>query len=161
MADKKVFNIKFVTIEIASKSLVDPTAIKIKDDKNIDCRFDFLVDVKIGPSEKVALAVTDVTVIEAVTNIQLAKFKTICVFEFPENFDVYFTKNEENKYDMPVELEIILKSAGLSTTRGIIFSELRGTYLHGAILPLIDIASLIMESRKKKEIKDEQENNQS
>ena len=68
-----------------------------------------------------------------------------------DNFDDYFTKNEkENKYEVPEELEIVLKSAGISTSRGIIFSELEGTYLQGIILPLVDIASLVKKNIKKK-----------
>lgn len=83
-------------------------------------------------------------------NFQLAFFKTALVFEIFE-FDEIFKNVGEDKYDIPVGLEILLKSAGISTTRGIIYSEVRGTYLHGAVLPLIDMATLIKAQYKIKE----------
>ena len=82
----------------------------------------------------------DITINELDNQAKLAFFKTICLFEFPE-FDAHFTKREDNNFDIPVDLEIMLKSVSISTARGVVFSELRGTYLHGAILPLIDIAT--------------------
>lgn len=45
----------------------------------------------------------------------------------------------------------MLKGVGHSTMRGKIFSEVRGTYLHAAVFPLIDIATLVNEQRKNKD----------
>lgn len=142
----KTYNIKFAGIELLHKSMKEPTKTLDPNDK---FTFNFLADLKVAPPIKVAGVVTDVTIINE-EGQEIAHFKIMCVFELPE-FDEIFTKAEENKYDTPVDLEIILKATGISTIRGVIFSELRGTYLQGAIMPLIDMATIIKEQRKKAE----------
>lgn len=59
-----------------------------------------------------------------------------------ENFKDVFPKNETGKYFIPSEVENLLKSMSISTMRGIMFSEFRGTPLHQAILPIILMDSL-------------------
>ena len=59
-----------------------------------------------------------------------------------ENFDEVFPKNGNDISLFPVELENFLKGIAISTTRGVMFSEFRGTVLHRAILPIILLDSL-------------------
>lgn len=59
-----------------------------------------------------------------------------------ENFKEAFPKNEQDKYLIPIEVENLLKSISISTLRGIMYSEFRGTLLHNAILPIILMDSL-------------------
>lgn len=59
-----------------------------------------------------------------------------------ENFKEDFPKDESGKYLIPFEVENLLKSISISTLRGIMFSEFRGTVLHNAILPVILMDSL-------------------
>ncbi len=143
------YKIRFVAVQIISKSLSLPIS---GFNLNTEFNFESLSDIKVDKDQKFALSTTDVFIKEKISNEQVASFKTLCVFEFPD-FEEVFTKISDNQYDIPEELEILLKSTGLSTSRGIIFSELRGTYLHGAIMPLIDIATPIKENRKKALIK--------
>ncbi len=141
------FNIRFVSIELVSKSILEPPPDLQEKESFI---FNFLVDLKVVPEHKTAAAIASTSILLQKDNKELANFKIYCVFEFPD-FDTIFTKMEDNKYDTPVELEIILKSTGLSTIRGIIASEVKGTYLQGAVLPLIDMNALVRNQRKKTE----------
>lgn len=59
-----------------------------------------------------------------------------------ENFKEDFPKNESGKYLIPIEVENLLKSIAISTLRGIMFSEFKGTSLHNATLPIILMDSL-------------------
>jgi len=145
MSEKR-YEIKFLAIELVSKSLGEPPKEKIEE---LEFTFTFLVDLRVHPERKIAAVITDTTILKVLDKEQVAFFKILCAFELPD-FDQIFKKVDENKYDTPVELEILLKSTGLSTMRGIIYSELRGTYLQNAILPLIDIASLVKKNKKSK-----------
>ena len=112
-----------------------------------------MVDLKIVPEQKFVLVLTETSIIHVTHNKQVAKFKILCSFEIGD-FDNIFIKKDNNTYNTPIELEVILKSTGLSTIRGIIHSEVRGTYLHGIVLPLIDVNTLI-----RNQVKEEEKNN--
>ncbi len=59
-----------------------------------------------------------------------------------ENLKDILIKNDNNTYSIPVNLETLLKTISISTMRGIMYSEFRGTTLHRAILPIITADSL-------------------
>ena len=147
---QKAYEIKFVGIELLSKAISDPPD-PLKQTAYFS--FNFLVDIKLDPPNKNAGVLTTVDILyikESGEKNNAANFKILCVFELPD-FDAVFTKTDNNKYDIPIDMEILLKSAGLSTIRGIIYSEVRGTYLHAAILPLIDINELVRDQHVQKE----------
>lgn len=142
------FNIKYLGIDILEKKIITPE--KLVDGK-ATFTFNFLVDYKLREEDKVSLVLTEIN-IRNDNNIDLASFKIISIFELPD-FNTIVTKSDKGKLSIPMELEIILKSAALSTSRGILYSELKGTYLHYTILPLIDIGNIVKEQRKKEEQK--------
>lgn len=146
MKDPKTFQIRFDSIDLASKEVKLPKApIESHDDIN----FHFTIDLKLSTEKKAALVITDISLQDKRNNNEdLASFKLFCVFTIAD-FENIFIKVNEKRYQTPLDLEIILKSAGLSTMRGIIYSELRGTYLQNVTLPLIDIAAIIKTNREK------------
>jgi hypothetical protein len=60
---------------------------------------------------------------------------TRCVYEVLELS--HFVKDEKNKETFLEQLYTTLNSVSLSTTRGIMFSLFRGTFLHNALLPIV------------------------
>lgn len=58
------------------------------------------------------------------------------------NFEEAFKLNEQNQYDVPTKLLETIGLTSLSTTRGIMYSLFKGTFLNNALLPLIDLQSL-------------------
>lgn len=68
----------------------------------------------------------------------LGKFFIAMGFEIL-NPEVIFKDEPEPKIIFPLEVENHFKSLAISTSRGIVFSELRGTPLHNAILPILDM----------------------
>lgn len=70
----------------------------------------------------------------------LAKFLIAVGFQVL-NPEVIFKDSPETKIVWPPEVENFFKSIAISTARGILFSELRGTPLHNAILPVIDMTT--------------------
>jgi hypothetical protein len=145
------YNIKFASIELVSKSLIHPPI--LSPDQPLNYVFNFLVDIKLDVNRKIAIVVSDFGINEVTQNLILGSFKILCLFEFPE-FEKVFKKVGDNLYDVPMDIEILLKSTAVATSRGIIFSELRGTYLHSAILPLIDVITPIRAEHEKRKTAD-------
>lgn len=54
------------------------------------------------------------------------------------NFDEIIKTDTSGQLDIPKPLIEILNSISISTTRGIMFSTFKGTFLHNAFLPIID-----------------------
>lgn len=59
-----------------------------------------------------------------------------------EDFNNIIAKNKAGKYQIPGELQLSINSIAISTARGLLFSAFRGTPLHSAILPVIDVEQL-------------------
>jgi hypothetical protein len=70
------------------------------------------------------------------TNI-LGALSVSCVFEI-ENFEEMIKTEPDGKLNIPQPLIDTLNSISISTTRGIMFSTFKGTFLHNAILPVIE-----------------------
>ena len=148
MNETRTFEIRFVAIEVVSKAITDPP-MNLEDFETFN--FNFTVDMKVFPKQKTAGVETIVKIYLAKDMKEVGTFKTLCGFELPD-FNNVFTKITDNKYDTPMELEIILKSSSLSTSRGVVAAECKGTYLQGAVLPLIDMNALIRNQRKQQSI---------
>ena len=55
-----------------------------------------------------------------------------------QKFIEFPSSSEKKKIDIPENFIITINSVALSTTRGLMFSLFKGTFLQGAILPLLD-----------------------
>jgi len=144
MTEQTKFQIKFKAIELLAKTLEPPAA--GMEPKEIN--FQFSLDLKVAPEQKTVGVFTDVALLQIPEGKRLAFFRLLTLFEIV-NFQEVVKEVHENLYDIPAQVEILLKSTGLSTIRGVIYSELRGTHLNNAVLPLIDIASIVMDARRK------------
>ncbi len=140
------YKIAFGAIELLEKNLITPN---YPQEKLNVFNYSFTVAITVNDYQKIAFANTEIVIINADSQDKVAFFKTLCIFEIQE-FEKIFIKNSEGVFDMPEDLEILLKSIGISTTRGIIYSEVRGTFLHGAIMPLVDIPAIVMAQRNNK-----------
>ena len=68
------------------------------------------------------------------SDIILGKLSSSLIFEF-ENLSSHVVEKEVK---LPSDIIIAMNSISISTIRGIMFSTFKGTYLHNAILPVID-----------------------
>ena len=127
--------IRFKAIELLSKSLNRP-------EKGEFLGSVFHFDIKAGSfvneSQRAIVVVVDVSVREADKEIVVAKISAGFVFEV-DNFNESILKGAGDLYTIPNEADSLVKSVALSTVRGIMFSEFRGTFLAGAIMPILII----------------------
>lgn len=66
----------------------------------------------------------------------LGSIKVGVIFEIA-NFDDYIDEMNK-KLTLPDVIFLTFNSIGISTTRGVMFSQFKGTFLHNAFLPVID-----------------------
>ena len=71
-----------------------------------------------------------------------------CIFEVENMNDFMDTKTRN--INLPEEFVITLNSITISTARGIMFNQFKGTFLHNAILPIIKPESILIQKHGEK-----------
>jgi hypothetical protein len=54
------------------------------------------------------------------------------------NFEEFVTVLDEHNFKLSEPLNDVLNSISISTTRGVMFSTFKGTFLHNAVLPIVN-----------------------
>jgi hypothetical protein len=67
----------------------------------------------------------------------IGKYTACCCFLI-ENFEEIVIKNQFNHLEVPDNVIDTLNSISISTIRGLMFGAFKGTFLHHAILPIVD-----------------------
>lgn len=98
--------------------------------------FNINIEHKVNIEKKVVFAITSVNVFHEDQETLLGSAKVACNFEV-KNLEK-FTDNKNKTVDLPLEMRIALNSVSISTTRGVMYAKLSGTFLHKAHLPLIN-----------------------
>jgi hypothetical protein len=126
--------IRFAGIEIASKNMLPRPMESMTPPTTF--HHDITAISQVNPQIKLVLVTVNITIREDGKDYGCFSISVICAFEI-ENFDVIIKKLSEGQYHIPPDIDAMLKSVSVSTARGIIYSELRGTFLFGAILPIV------------------------
>ena len=101
--------------------------------------FNLNIEHKIERSKELVFVITTVDIYNNDNSQQLGKIKTSCIYQI-ENLDNYL--NEAKQAILPADLTQSINSISLSTTRGMMFSQFRGTHLHQATIPLFDMSQM-------------------
>lgn len=101
--------------------------------KDVTYQFEINLEHRFNISEKLVMVVCAINVKH---EDELAMLKSSCVFILPQLNDYINTDSQEIK--LPSEFVTTINSISISTSRGMLFSFLKGTYLHNAIIPIID-----------------------
>lgn len=131
-------------IELHERSLVKPS---VPGFTVSNFHFNISIESNVDTTQKLVLVVTKVKIFADDQTTELGSLTSACVFSLG-NFDEAVKIQPNNSFELPEGLPDLLNSIALSTTRGILFSEFKGTLLHHAFLPIIDVKSL-----KKAELK--------
>ncbi len=125
--------LRFVGLYIVSKEMSEmPLDLSLTPVFNFDIR----VESKVQAPRNLILSVVHVSISELNKPLKLANISTACLFEITDFINVV-KPNEAGLYVIPEQLEALIRPVSISTTRGIIYSEFRGTYLNNAIMPII------------------------
>lgn len=136
-ANKIDINFVFSDIEIIRFRLQPPARPGIKTE---DFIFNVQINQKIDATNKLIQVFVEIDTLLNGEKNELANLSTLCVFSIADFDDVF--KKPGKKMEMPDLFINTLSTIAISTTRGIMFSLFRGTYLHRAILPIVDPAQL-------------------
>lgn len=135
--------LRLTGIEILAKTIVQQ-----KPEYNLSIfHFNFKVENKVNKDRKVNITFCEFTIFDESKGNTLANFNIAVIFEIA-NFDEVIKQTGDHIYEIPDELDMTLKSVAISTCRGIIYSECRGTYLHNAFLPIINPFSLLSDKKE-------------
>lgn len=132
---EKLINLEFKIsgIELIEKSFHTPT---LNDSRLPDTQFELAINISIDKPNKRIINSLKVLVKSADDNAIVATITVMCTFEIT-NFEEVVIVSDES-VTMPDPIIETLNIITIGTTRGIMFNEFKGTWLHNNILPVID-----------------------
>lgn len=133
ITDKVDIQFQLKRIELVETRITAPVPEK---QKVKTFQYNLNVEHRIIPEQKLFLNMVSVDVLGDDQETLLGRVKVAYSFEI-NNFDDFVTK-EKDRANIPEDILSLFNSLSISTTRGIMFSQFRGTYLHNATLPVID-----------------------
>ena len=130
---KQEFNFQLRNIDVVGVSLKNPEKPLPK-----ECQFNFDINIqqRISGEEKLIIVAPTISVRIDNGKEVYGRFKANVFFDI-QNLDD-FKNTDTNKFDIPETFITTLNSISISTSRGLVFSAFKGTFLHSAILPVIN-----------------------
>lgn len=117
------------SIELLGFSMEPP---EIAPQKTKGYHFNISTEQKLNKENQFIAVITSVEIIHDDGKTKLAAIKTNCIYSI-KDISILLRNGS-----LPVQFSNTLNSISYSTTRGMAFSLLKGTYLHNAFLPVID-----------------------
>ncbi|MDI1322261.1 MAG: hypothetical protein PSV36_05895 [Algoriphagus sp.] len=99
-------------------------------------QFDLAIEHRVNLENKFVIVICKVGIRSESKEILYGELRGSCIF-FVEKLDEYFIQ-ESNKLTLPDDFVVTLNSVTISSIRGLMFSFFRGTFLHQAVLPIVD-----------------------
>jgi len=99
--------------------------------------FNISLESKADATNKFLFIIVSVEISSEDQNHILGSLAVSCIYSIA-SFDEVVKIEADGKLDMPQQLVEILTSISISTTRGVMFSTFKGTFLHNAFLPIVD-----------------------
>lgn len=135
-SDNKDFNVglQLKSIEILKSNLSLPPTKEVVLNK---FNFNINLESKADPKSKMLFVIVSVEISSEDRSHILGSLTASCIYEiinFKENIKI----EVGGEIIMPQQLTDMLNSISISTIRGVMFSTFKGTFLHNAILPIID-----------------------
>lgn len=135
MENKIAFGIK--GIEIVNSIIQAPPEGGVLSNFNFELHFRTIVN----PKEGVLSVFSDAVVKDLDRNLQIGQYSVLFHYAVTDLEKVLILA-EGNQYEIPQPLVTTLLGISASTLRGLMFGAFKGTFLHNAILPVIDIMAL-------------------
>lgn len=127
-------NLGLRSIEIRNISINKPA------DEFVDVTslvFNIQIEQRLAPADRLLVVAVTVGIVDPKSQAQHATIGAAFGYVI-NNYEEIFYKDKEATSNVPAPLAEIVNSLSVGTMRGILFSELKGTYLKNVILPIID-----------------------
>ena len=108
-------------------------------------QFEINLEHRINIEKELVIVICSINIVNESKDYLFGKFSSSCVYEVKELSK--YVNPETKALNLPDPFIVTLNSVSLSTTRGLMFSHFRGTFLHNALLPIIDPTSFITEKK--------------
>jgi hypothetical protein len=141
MKKEKPFNFQVKGIEILETSLNTP---KTTLDDSTNFGFDLQVEQSFNLEKKLAIITCYINILNNNSKEKYGHFKASCLY-YIEDLE-HFINTEYNTANIPENISVMLNSISISTIRGVMYGAFRGTYLNGAILPVVNPSEITQKS---------------
>jgi hypothetical protein len=131
-------NLQLKSIELLKGSISLPSVPEVSLN---NFNFNINLDSKADATNKLLFVIVSVEIRSEDQNHVLGSLAVSCIYSIV-NFDEVVKIEADGKIDIAQPLVEILNSMSISTTRGVMFSTFKGTFLHNAFLPIVDPRSL-------------------
>jgi len=131
-------NLQLISIELLKGSISLPSVPEVSLN---NFNFNINLDSKADATNKLLFVIVSVEIRSEDQNHVLGSLAVSCIYSIV-NFDEVVKIEADGKIDIAQPLVEILNSMSISTTRGVMFSTFKGTFLHNAFLPIVDPRSL-------------------
>lgn len=125
--------LKIIAVELVSSTLVPPENLAV-----LTNTFKFKLSVEFIPNieKQIIITTTHIDVVDNDDKIILGSISVNCIFSF-ENLEEVINIKPDGEATINIAIREKLIDYSTSTTRGVMFSTFKGTFLHNAILPLL------------------------
>ena len=107
--------------------------------------FNINIEIRADTMNKLVFVIVHIDIKNDGHSEVLGALSVSCIFDIV-NFEYLITVEADGKVNIPQHLIETLNIISISTTRGVMFSTFKGTFLHSAILPIIDPQQLNTDS---------------
>ncbi len=109
--------------------------------------FNINIESRADAVNKLVFVIVHVEIKNDDDSVILGALSVSCIFEIV-NFEDVIKVEADGKVNIPQRLIETLNIISISTTRGVMFSTFKGTFLHSAVLPIIDPKQFQVGSQK-------------
>jgi hypothetical protein len=131
--------IQFRSIELISSNI---TALLFNIENNNAFTFEIKTEIQLNQENKFIIVIISVQIFNESKDFQLGSLTTNNIY-FIENYESIVTQEGNGKVSIPDTIVTSLNSISISTTRGVMWNTFKGTFLHNAILPILDPQCII------------------
>ena len=133
--------LQFQSIELLSGSINAPHSLNPTSDYN----FNINIQTQADESKALIFSIVYVDITNPERTFTYGSLVASCIYALG-NFNEIITKDEMGRHIIPKGLADTLNMISISTTRGIMFSTFKGTFLHNAIMPLVNPQQIVSHS---------------
>lgn len=120
-------------LEMLETSIIAPSSAVTRD---TIFQFDVSLEHIMNAESNLITINCNIIVFNELKNNSLGQIRSSCVYEIKDLKK--FFNDEKQRFELPEDIIQSLNSISVSTTRGLMFAYFRGTFLHNALLPIID-----------------------